>query len=292
MKKIIMLGLTIALALALTACGETNNNSSSQQQSGDSGSSSAAATEFESFTAIDNEFCTVTFTGIDPDNFWGYTFNVELENKTADQNLTFSVNDAYINGVKCDPFFISDVAAGKKATAEMSFSTSRLDESGVGDYTDFEIFFNVYNSDSWEDVVLETFHVYPYGADKAATFSRSAGANDIVLIDNSDVTAIITDFYDDDFWGYTGNLYLVNKTDKNLMFSIDDVSVNGYMADPYFACSVRAGKCALTDMSWSDDTFEEAGIDTVEEIEFTLNVYDNDDWSADNLVSQLCTVNP
>ena len=93
-------------------------------------------------------------------------------------------------------------------------------------------------------------------------------------------------------WGYTADMFFVNKTDKTLMFGTDDVSVNGYMADPFFAKSVSAGKCAFGSMQWSEETFAENEIEEVEEIEFTLSIYDDDDIFADHYYDGQITLNP
>ena len=67
----------------------------------------------------------------------------------------------------------------------------------------------------------------------AVAFVREAQATDNVIIDNDYVTVIVTGYEDDEIWGYTANLFLLNKTDKTVMFSVDDASVNGFMADPF-----------------------------------------------------------
>lgn len=76
------------------------------------------------------------------------------------------------------------------------------------------------------------------------------------------------------------------------MFSTGEISVNGYMADPFYAFEAAAGKCAFSSMSWSDSILEENGITTVEEIAFTLRVYDNDNWLDDDFVNETILLNP
>ena len=102
----------------------------------------------------------------------------------------------------------------------------------------------------------------------------------------------VTDYDEDGFWGYTVNLFLVNKTDKELTYSVDEASVNGFMADPFWATSVGAGKVAFASMSWSDSDFEDNDITTVEEIEMKFNIYDSEDWSADAIFNEVVTLNP
>ena len=105
----------------------------------------------------------------------------------------------------------------------------------------------------------------------------------IVMVDNENCTVIIKSVEPDNLFGYTLNVFLENKTDKELMFSVDDVSVNGYMCDPFWASTVSAGKKANQQISFSESDFEENGIKEVSEITLTLNVYDNANWAADYL---------
>lgn len=245
----------------------------------------------DGMTAVDNDECSIILEDINPDGEWGeYTIRAELENKTADKTLMFAVEDAYVNGVENDPYFASEVAPGKKAKASIGFD--KMEEYGMTDFSDIELAFRVYDSDDWmaDASAEEVVHVYPNGEENAAVFVREPADTDNVLVDNEDLSVIVTGIDTEDTWGYTLDLYIVNKTDRTIMVSADDVSVNGYMADPYFGHSLGAGKSAFTEMSWSYSSLEESGITEVDDIEFTLRAYDYDDWSADDLVNQVVTL--
>lgn len=320
MKRLATLLLALLMLCSLFACGydTTPANDEANQSQGETNVEAeapdieAAAPDIEveepdidaggdvveiSFTevvAIDNEECSIKITAIDHDNFWGYTLKALLENKSEDKTYMFSVSDASVNGVQSDPFFAAEVTAGKKANEEISFSTDELEKNGVGEFTDIELTFRIYDSEDWfaDDVAKETIHIYPYGEDKAVKFVREAQASDNVIIDNEYVTVIVTGYENDDIWGYSVQLFLLNKTDKNIMFSIDNASVNGFMADPFYACSVSAGNCAFSSASWSDTTLEENGITEIEELEFVFRAYDDDDWFADDFANETITLNP
>lgn len=300
MKKLASLLLALMLILSLAACGEettpdTNDGTNpSQSESNNDEGKTDNEVSFTEIVAVDNAECTIKITEIDSDNMWGFTLKAQLENKSADKTYMFSVESAAINGVQCDPLFATEVAAGKKSNEEISFPGEELEENGVGDYTDIELTFRVYDSNDWEadPVAKETIHIYPYGEDKATKFVREAQASDNVLIDNEYVTVIVTGYEDDEIWGYTVNLFLLNKTDKNVMFSVDEASVNGFMADPFYATSVSAGKCAFSSMAWSDTTLEENSITEIEEIEFNFRAYDEDDWSGNDFANETITLNP
>ena len=113
---------------------------------------------------------------------------------------------------------------------------------------------------------------------------------DIVLADTEDVTVKITGVDENGLLGCTLNVYLENKTDLELMFSVENVSVNGYMVDPFWADSVDAGKKANETMTFLKSDFEKNGIQKVEEITLTLRAYDNNDWMAEDIFKDTVTI--
>ena len=113
----------------------------------------------------------------------------------------------------------------------------------------------------------------------ASKFTREAADTDKVLADDENVTIILTGYEKDDEWEYyLAHIYVVNKTDHTLMFSVEDASINGYMADPFFATELDAGKSEFTSLSWPYSTLEENGIENVEEIAAHFVVYDSDEY--------------
>ncbi|MBR6473275.1 MAG: hypothetical protein IKS99_06105, partial [Firmicutes bacterium] len=152
MKKLLPILLIIAVVFMFSACGGSDESSASQStdqnteqaeeatDSGEAASESEAASEpeeeapeFEEITVVDNDECTIKITGLDPDGFWGYTLDTYLENKSEDKTYMFSVISASVNGVESDPFFATEVAAGKKKNDSISFLDDSLKNNGVGD---------------------------------------------------------------------------------------------------------------------------------------------------------------
>lgn len=295
--------LCLLLTAALLGCGGSSAKDDEGESTNTADEESAETEEvkedtktitFEEFTAVDNDYCSIIIKEIDPDNMWGYTLKTVIENKSTDKDYMFSVESGAINGVKCDPLFASQVAAGKKANEDISFAADSLKKNGITDITDIELVFRVYDSDDWsaDPVAYETVHVYPYGEDKATIFVREASPSDQVLVDNDQVSVIVIGYEPDSLWGYSVDLYLVNKTDNTLMYSVEDAAINGFMADPFFATNLTSNKCAFTSIDWSDSTLEENGIESIEEIEFTFRVYDYENWTGDDLVKETFTLNP
>ena len=121
---------------------------------------------------------------------------------------------------------------------------------------------------------------------------QEAKFEEVVFVDDENCTFKITGVNADSMWGYTLDVNLDNKSDKNLMFAAEDVSVNGYMCDPFWATTVQAGKKAKSEINFFKENLTELGIEDVEEIEFTLRVYDEDDIFAAELVNETFTFNP
>lgn len=322
MKRVLTLVLTLAMVLSLAACGGGNSGSSGNAgSSGSSGGSSAAegsgaqpesgsessagsgssgqapapaAQPFQEVTVVDNEACAIRITGIDAENIMGYTVKVTMENRSPELTYMFSLSSAAINGVECTSLFADEVAPGKTANGNITFADSDLKENGVGTYTDIELSFRVYDSNDWlaEEAAEETVHLYPLGEENATVFVRESQPGDNVLLDSDQATVIVTGYEQDPIWGYTANLYLLNKTDSEIMVSAGEVSVNGIMLDPFFAHSVPGGRSAFASMSWSDRMLEENQITTVENIEFKLTVRDNGNWVAEPYAEIPVVLNP
>ena len=317
MKKYrIAVALCIALVLALAGCGSSDSTEkketdsvekqeqeveteketeeakpeTKEEESTEEASALPAATDF-SQVIVDQNDVKFEIKEIDESGLWGYTWNVYLENNT-DKTLMFSVDEVSVNGVMIDPFWANEVEPGKKSNSEISWSSTSLEEVGINAVTAVEFVLRISDSeDIFADPIVEdVFTVYPYGESEAVTMEREESTDDLVLFDNDDCTMIITGCNPDGLFGFELNAYIENKTDKTLMFSIENASINGFMADPLWASSIAPGKKSTEDITWMSSTLEENGIDKVETIEMTVNVYNDDDWE-DQILNEVFTVN-
>lgn len=315
--------MSFVMLLVLSACGESNPDSSTSTSAASSDSTSTVTTttataatttttaststtvitttvppvpEFEEITLVDNEHCIIKITGIDPDNMWGYTLNAYFENKSKDTSYQFSIHGASVNGVQTDPFFGTEVLPGKKSNNEISFIDSALSDNDVGEYTDIELYFNVHDADDWlaDPVVDESFHIYPLGKENTIIFEHKDDPQDTIILDNEYAKIIVTGYEIDDIWGYATNLCIINKTDVEIMVSVNDASINGYMMDPFFGCSVLPHALYYTSVYWSEESFEENKLTykDIEEIEFNLRVTDVNDWMAAPYAEESILLNP
>lgn len=231
---------------------------------------------------VDNENFTFTIKSIEAAGDWGFTLKVFCENKT-DRNLMFSWDKVSVMGFMVDPFWGSEVAAGKKSNEEISFSYSTLEEIGIDAIDDITFTLRVSDSEDWsaDPLLVEEFAIYPTEKSiQEITYpGRKTTDNEVVLYDTAEYTVIILSS-EADGGDFLLHYYLENKTGHEITFSMDDVSVNGYMADPFWADSVAAGKKAYTTVCFYESTLAENDISAVEEIEFTLRVSNAESWDT------------
>lgn len=301
MKKWISVLLAFVLLLSMAACGSAPAAPAEEDSSGNTTvqtkETEPKQTEppvvFEETIIVDDENCTLKITAIENDAIWGYTLRAYLENKT-EKDLMFSLSNVSVNGYMCDPVWAATVTAGMKSNENIRFASDSFDRNGIKTVTDIEFQLDIYDSNDWmaEHLVSEVFHIYPMGEDAVQVYPREPQTGDIVLFDNEECTMIVTGYDPDSMWGYTMNVYLVNKTDKNLMFSVQDASVNGFMCDPFWAHTVAAGKASNTNINWFTSTLEEAGITEVESLTLPIRIYDAGDWMAEDILNETFTVEP
>lgn len=275
MKKLFALLLSALLLLSLGAC-----------------SSEPDTTQFQGQTLLDTDQCRFHVASISEYDPTGCVLELELENR-SDADLLFSISNASVNGCMIDPQLSESVGAGQTLQSQMTFGLQQLEEYGIDAVTEIQFTLSIYDEQSYEETFMEeTFTLYPHG-EKAVTYQeREAQESDIVLMDNEYCSVIVTDKDPDSFWGYDLYVYLLNKTDKTLMFSAENVSVNGTACDPYWAATVAPGKCSNTVVYWFDTTLEDAGITQVRDITMTLSMMDLDSWPDGTLSTETVTFTP
>ena len=244
---------------------------------------------------VDNELFSITAKSIDEDSEYGYTVYLLIENKSPDKTYTFNIQKGEVNGVEVNLYTVIFVNPGKKANTSVIIDD--LKEYGIEEYTDIELTVDVTEGKYTYDepyVMSESVHIYPYGKENATEFVYEAKAGDQVLVDNEYVTVIYTGDNKENELGYSINLYIVNKTDKDITVSGDDMSINGYMAEAYCDQHISAGKISLSGIQWYGETFKENDMDEskINDIEFSLDIYPTDNAEAEHFFNGMLKFAP
>ena len=228
------------------------------------------------------------------DSALGYTWQVYVENRT-DKNLMFSFERVAVNGVMCDPYWAEVIAAGKKGNCEIVWLRDSLDQRQITDVRKVEFTLNIYNDDIYTEAPLmhDAFTVYPLGQDDSADKNvvRKLTLADQILVDNRDCTILVTGFEPDNSWGYVMNLYLVNKTDQDLVFNVDDSWINDNPCFTYWTEIVTAGSAAYSSILWEKADLEESEIQVVRKISLPMLVY-SDQETEEALIDETFKIKP
>ncbi|MGI6510318.1 MAG: lipoprotein [Erysipelotrichaceae bacterium] len=286
MKKITILTIALMMTLSLSACGKKTIPDGNVNQNNE--------IVFTAFDAIENENCLIRIKEIYPENKNGFTIKIECENKSKDKNYIFSIASSAVNGIQYYPYTYLEVASGQTLDIDVSFTTKEFIGYEIDNFTDIEITFYVYDSSdlNYKPIVYETIHIYPYGEDKAVKYVREPQKNDNVIIDNEYATVIVTGYNPDGKNGYTVNLFLINKTDDSLMYSVEELSINGYEIAFFYADSVFGGNCYISFISIIPELLEEKNITEVETIKIRFRVFNIDSQNSIDYANDIIVLKP
>jgi hypothetical protein len=115
---------------------------------------------------------------------------------------------------------------------------------------------------------------------------------DQVIASTDKITFTIRQAVDDPIWGQGFQVIMENKTGKNVMFTWNDVGVDGFSIDPFWAKTVASGKKATSTINFSTKSLMKYGITALDEVEFKLRAYDADDIFAGDVYSEKHTIYP
>ena len=226
---------------------------------------------------FEQEGIKVTATEYVTDSIWGDGIKVLLENN-SDKTVTVSCDALIVNNYMISDLFVSEVASGKKANETIYLSSSELKAAGIESVGQVEIYFNVYDSETY-DTVFKT---------ECVTIQTSEFANmDTVPDDagtelyNADGIRIVGKTVDENsFWGTAILLYCENNSGKNAGISVEEMSINGFMMSPLFSTTVYDGKMAINEITIFSSDLEENGITAIEDVELKFHIYNADTYDT------------
>jgi len=311
MKKVLTLLLTFVMVLSLAACVNNPQTTTGSKNDPTTKPSTGATTKPTTAPTVPTTAPTEPDHGdenaivlVDNDNFTlkllsiasdadAYTMNVYVENKTA-ALLSFSINNISANDYVCPDIFVFwDLEGQKNVTDVISIDRAILDRNGIADPTKVEFYLSVMNGQTWEEIFTNTCVIYPQGEDNHVDDGGyTAKDGDTVLVDNEHCTVIVTSYDPENEFGYTMNLYVYNKADKNLYFSMENVTINGLMLDPWWSVEVAAGKRSHCTVTWSGTEMTDYNIGDVTMIGFDLSAIDSTDWESPDFADVTCMVYP
>lgn len=241
--------------------------------------------DLNGYIIAENDGCKVTIVNVINSNDT-ISFNLELENK-SERNLVFTIRDTYVNRLAYNPFFDEEVAAGKKAKAHLVFDSEILEQ--IDDMDELAFFLEVLDAEDWTlaptfsgDIVLN-----PSGKEQIVFQQFTVPDGATVICDTDNLLFVILDqTVDETFEDLVLPVYIENRTDKPLDIFWENVSVNGYMVDPFWSVNLKGGTSSYDEVVFYIEDLVDSEIDPydVSEIEFDLEALNLLNWAADPIM--------
>lgn len=311
-KKHVLLALTICfLAVTSTACVSSDQSSKDQgtvsiKSSDDSSSKDSTKSDDDSSTdskgedgevkqeadqvIYDDNDIKITYKGFSQAGlFKSASFDFLIENN-SDKDITVTSKNVSVNDYSVSNFLYEEVAAGKKSNAGVDLYSHVLEENNIEsiDKVEFTLDFSdpeTYKSQFTSDKIVITLNENAEASDPT---------KDGKLLHEADGIAVYYMENTGGSWTSKDGLkfFVKNDTDKNIVVSSDDVSVNDFaMKYASLYADVEAGKKTNDVMDLYSTELEENGIDKVETVEFKLKCYDSDSyddiWETDPITITL-----
>lgn len=227
---------------------------------------------------VDEDGIKITAKEYTSDSIFGDGIKFLIENET-EYNLTIGINALIVNDFMISDTFVTEVAAGKKTNETMTLSSSQLKAAGIDVIGQIEVYFHIYDSDTWDDILnpdCVTIKTSLY--DQMDTTADDSGE---VLFDEGGVRIIGKAVNDSDFWGAAVLFYVENNSGRDVTVRADNVSINGFTFDSaYFSTTVYDGKKVYDDMTLFSSELEANDIKNIEEVSLTFEIYDPDSYST------------
>lgn len=219
----------------------------------------------------------VTVTEITYEEYYGPTLSLLLENNSA-KDITISSENVSVNNIVCNAYMYEDVNAGKKTYADMSFYESDLTSVGITEIGTIEFFLHIYEQETYD--TIDDSDVIKLVVNENVTAAPVSNGEKIYSKNGITIYNEKPTMEDDDYYDYVSRFFIVNETNTDISISTDDVSVNGFMINPYCSETVPAGKMAYTSLYFSKTDLEDNKIKEIEEVELSFSIYNSESYDT------------
>ena len=220
---------------------------------------------------VDQGGIKITALEIVDDSIWGKGIKVIIENN-SDKSIGVGCNALIVNNYMITDLFSSSIAAGKKSNETIYISSSELEEAGIENIGQVEIYFKIYDAENYNTIF--TPEVMTIKTSDFTNMDTEITTKGEVLVDQDGIKIAGRYVDQDSFWGKAVLLDIENKSGKNVGINCDNMSINGFMVTPYFSSTVYDGKMAISDITIMSSDLEDNKIEKIEDLEVIFNIYD------------------
>lgn len=183
-----------------------------------------------------------------------------------------------VNGFVVSSYMYGVMAPGRRSILYLEMLREDIRRLGLesADELEFSLFVNESGSEPVKTILRRNYTVYPSG--KSPEEIARPGMDDFYRefeFRNEYADFRIYDAkYLKDGSFYVFNCVAENLTGSTIQLALANVSADGRSIDPYWLCTIPAGKKILTDIFFDNDHLRESGVYDVDEFIFNFEVYD------------------
>lgn len=276
LTTILCIGLFAAMALGSGSSDSTDNKEIVNDSDSNAAEEHVDVT-IEEQVLLDQNGIVITATEYVTDSLWGDGIKLLIENN-SEKSVSVSCNALIVNNYMISDLFVADVAAGKKANETMYLSSSELNAAGIDTVGQVEVYFHVYDSSTFDGIFdSDCVTIQTSAFDNMDTTPMDMGTE----LYNANGIRIVGKAVDENsFWGTAILLYCENTSGKNVGISVDNMSINGFMMEPFFSTTVYDNKMSLDEITIFSSDLEDNGIEAIEEVEVKFHIYNADTYDT------------
>ncbi len=274
--RVLALILSFVLFAALAVgCGSGSSTSNQKKEVTDSDSTDSTVT-IEEQVLVDEAGIKITAQEYVTDSVWGDGIKLLVENN-SETDYTVGCDALIVNNYMISDLFGADIAAGKKSNETMYLSSSELKAAGIDSVGQVEMYFHAYDSNM--DYIFQNQYseIKTSGYDSMDTTADDTG-NELYNANGIKIVGKTVD--ENSFWGTAILLYVENTSGQNVNISVEDMSINGFMMEPYFSTTVYDGKKAIDEITIMSSDLEDNGIKSIDQVELKFHIYNNETYDT------------
>ena len=233
----------------------------------------------ESTVLYDEEGIKITYQNYTVNDYGDFDINLLIENNSS-KNVCVQTRDESINGYMMSAIISENVSVGKKSYTDMTFSAYELKENYISTIYDTEFSFHIFKQEDWE--TIDDSQSIKLSFDGISLNNGvSADARPITTFyDKGGIKVSYIDHTIDDYGDLDVNLFIENNSSKYICVQAREESINDFMISAIISEDVQVGKKSYSDMTFSNYLLKENHISSIDEIEFSLHIFEEADWKT------------
>lgn len=266
MKKLLAWILMLCMVMSLLcACGG-NSNSSGKTDSNEK-NQSVDNRDNDRLVAYDENGIKVIVTGINQNENFA-EIDILVENNT-EHDIAFGGTLFMVNGITIEGITYTEAASGEQGSGKILFEKELLDEVGIQEIaTVSSVYADVTDINAYE---LLFYPELSFETEIAENYQQKIDDSGEVILQDAGVTVIYKPIARNHL-GMQFILLVINDSGKDIYIKSNDVCVNGFATEGSLYDWVPADSVRFCDYQIFVTELEEKGIETVEELSFSVSI--------------------